>query len=135
MVIGVDESFYFKPDAGQLLGSPANADPVPAHDVVAEEWDVACAIDRIQSLTQMHIRRPSHTWAGLRSFAPDGDLVLGWDGACAGFFWLAGQGGYGIQTCAAASELACALLLDQPLSAHLQAQGVNPQRLSPQRLG
>lgn len=133
MVIGVDESFYFKPDAGQLLGSPANADPVDAHDVVAEEWDVAVGIDRIQTLTQLRIRRPSHTWAGLRSFAPDGDLVLGWDGHCQGFFWLAGQGGYGIQTCAAVSELACALLLGQAVPGHLLAQGVQPEKLSPQR--
>lgn len=132
-VIGVDESFYFKPDAGQLLGSPANADPVPPHDVVAEELDVATGIHHIQEWTSLRIRRPSHVWAGLRSFAPDGDFVIGWDTQCPGFFWLAGQGGYGIQTAAGASATASALLLGQPLAAELTAQGVDPARLSPAR--
>ncbi len=132
-VIGVDESFYFKPDAGQLLGSPANADPVAPHDVVAEELDVAIGIDRIESLTRLRIRRPRHVWAGLRSFAPDGDFVIGWDARCQGFFWLAGQGGYGIQTAAGASAAAAALLMHAPLPGELLAQGVDAARLSPAR--
>lgn len=132
-VIGVDESFYFKPDAGQLLGSPANADPVAPHDVVAEELDVATGIYRIESMTSLRIHRPRHTWAGLRSFAPDDDFVMGWDAQCQGFFWLAGQGGYGIQTAAGASEAACALLLGQELPAALLAQGVDAAQLSPAR--
>lgn len=132
-VIGVDESFYFKPDAGQLLGSPANADPVPAHDVVAEELDVATGIHHIEEWSSLRIRRPSHVWAGLRSFAPDGDFVIGWDAHCPGFFWLAGQGGYGIQTAAGASATASALLLGQPLAPALLAQGVDPAQLSPAR--
>ncbi|MBK0110781.1 FAD-binding oxidoreductase [Delftia sp. S67] len=132
-VIGVDESFYFKPDAGQLLGSPANADPVPPHDVVAEELDVAMGIDRIETLTRLRIRRPRHVWAGLRSFAPDDDFVIGWDAQREGFFWLAGQGGYGIQTAAGASAAAAALLMREPLPAELLAQGVDALRLSPAR--
>lgn len=133
-VIGADESFYFKPDAGQLLGSPANADPVPPHDVVAEELDVATGIYHIEEWSHLRIRRPGHVWAGLRSFAPDGDFVIGWDSGCPGFFWLAGQGGYGIQTAAGASAAASALLLGQPLPPELVAQGVDPARLSPARL-
>lgn len=132
-VVGVDESFYFKPDAGQLLGSPANADPVPPHDVAAEELDVATGIFRIESLTSLRIRRPRHVWAGLRSFSPDGDFVIGWDTRREGFFWLAGQGGYGIQTAAGASATACALLLGQELPEELRAQGVDADRLSPAR--
>ena len=89
-VIGIDESFYFKPDAGQLLGSPANADPTHPHDVVPEELDVATGIYHIEEMTRFQIRRPSHTWAGLRSFVPDGDMVIGWDNHVPGFFWLAG---------------------------------------------
>ena len=108
-----DAPFYFKPDAGALLASPANADPVPPHDVVAEELDIAIAIDRIQALTTLRIARPTHTWAGLRSFVADGELVIGPDPRVAGFFWLAGQGGYGIQSAPAASALAAALLLGQ----------------------
>ncbi|MEI7497522.1 MAG: FAD-dependent oxidoreductase, partial [Betaproteobacteria bacterium] len=67
MTIGIDESWYIKPDAGKLLGSPANADPVAPHDVQPEELDIAMAIDRIQTMTTLEIRRPLRTWAGLRS--------------------------------------------------------------------
>lgn len=91
-VIGVDESFYFKPDAGQLLGSPANADPVEPQDAAPEEFDVALGIYNIEAMTTLAIRRPSHTWAGLRSFVADGDLVIGFDAHAPAFFWLAAQG-------------------------------------------
>ncbi len=133
-VVGVDESYYFKPDAGQLLGSPANADPVAAHDVVPEELDVATGIYRIETATSLTIRRPKHTWAGLRSFVRDGDFVVGWDADAPAFFWLAAQGGYGIQTAAATSELAAALLTRQPLPAHLHAHGVDAEAVRPARL-
>lgn len=133
-VVGIDESFYFKPDAGQLLGSPANADPTHPHDVVPEELDVATGIWNIEQMTTFQIRRPSHTWAGLRSFVPDGDMVIGWDGHAEGFFWLAGQGGYGIQSAAGAACLARGLLLREPLSPDLAGQGVEPEALSPNRL-
>jgi D-arginine dehydrogenase len=133
-VVGIDESFYFKPDAGQLLGSPANADPVAPQDVVPEEFDIALGIHHIENATTLSIRRPSHTWAGLRSFAPDGDFVLGWEERCEGFFWLAGQGGYGIQTAAGASELAAALLHHEAPPAQLLAHGVDPLAFRPGRL-
>ena len=132
-VVGIDESFYFKPDAGQLLGSPANADDTFPHDVVAEELDIAIGIDRITTATTLQIRRPSHTWAGLRSFVPDGDFVIGWDPQAEGFFWLAAQGGYGIQTSPGASLLAADLLLRRPLSPELLEEGVDPQCVSPAR--
>jgi len=133
-VIGVDESYYFKPDAGQLLGSPANADPTFAHDVLPEELDVATGIARIEAVSTLQIRRPTSTWAGLRSFVRDGELVIGWDDACPGFFWLAAQGGYGIQSAAGASELAAALLRGAPVSSELARCGVDPRALSPLRL-
>ena len=133
-VVGMDESYYFKPDAGQLLGSPANADPTVAHDVVPEELDIAMGIHQIESVSTLSIRRPTSTWAGLRSFVPDGEMVIGWDGACPGFFWLAAQGGYGIQSAAGASALADALLRDVPLPAELAHHGVEPAALSPARL-
>ncbi|MBO1113595.1 NAD(P)/FAD-dependent oxidoreductase [Bordetella petrii] len=132
-VVGIDESFYFKPDAGQLLGSPANADPVEPHDVVAEELDVALGIDRIETATHLSIRRPTHTWAGLRSFVADGEFVIGHDPRTEGFFWLAGQGGYGIQTSPGASLLAANLLLQDPLDASLQEWRVDPRVVSPAR--
>ena len=133
-VIAVDESFYFKPDAGQLLGSPANADPTHPHDVVPEELDVATGIYQIETMTQFQIRRPSHTWAGLRSFVPDGDLVIGWDNHVPGFFWLAAQGGYGIQSAAGAAWLARQLICREPLADALGREGVQVQGLSPARL-
>ncbi|SFD66918.1 NAD(P)/FAD-dependent oxidoreductase [Paracidovorax konjaci] len=133
-VIGIDESFYFKPDAGQLLGSPANADPTHPHDVVPEELDVATGIWNIEQMTTFEIRRPSHTWAGLRSFVADGDMVIGWDNHAEGFFWLAGQGGYGIQSAAGAALLARGLLLREPMDAALARQGVEAAALSPARL-
>ncbi|HVL45929.1 MAG TPA: FAD-dependent oxidoreductase, partial [Acidovorax sp.] len=133
-VIGIDESFYFKPDAGQLLGSPANADPTHPHDVVPEELDVATGTYHIEEMTRFQIRRPSHTWAGLRSFVPDGDMVIGWDNHVPGFFWLAGQGGYGIQSAAGASLLARQLLRGEPLADELVREGVGVEGLSPARL-
>jgi len=133
-VVGIDESYYFKPDAGQLLGSPANADPTVPHDVVPEEIDIAMGIHQIESVADLSIRRPTSTWAGLRSFVPDGEIVIGEDGACPDFFWLAAQGGYGIQSAAGASALADALLRGAPLPEDLVRHGVEPSALSPARL-
>lgn len=134
MVIGIDESYYFKPDAGQLLGSPANADPVDPHDVQAEEIDVATGIFHIEEASTLQIRRPRHVWAGLRSFVGDGDLVVGQDEAAPHFFWVAAQGGYGIQSAPAVARLAAASLLGQPFPEDLAAFGVRSAALSPQRL-
>ncbi len=133
-VMAVDESFYLKPDAGQLLGSPANADPVDAHDVQPEEIDIATGIFHIEQMTTLQIRRPTHTWAGLRSFVPDGDLVVGWDSRAEAFLWVAAQGGYGIQSAPGYALLARNLALGQPLDARLLAEGVDAAALSPQRL-
>lgn len=134
VVVGADESFYFKPEAGMLLGSPANVDPMPPHDVRPEEIDIATGIARIEEATTMTIRRPARTWAGLRSFIPDGELIGGFDAAIPGFFWVAGQGGYGIQTAAAMGQACSAILLGQPMPAPLAALGIAAERLSPQRL-
>ncbi len=134
MTIGIDESWYIKPDAGKLLGSPANADPVAPHDVQPEELDIAMAIDRIQTMTTLEIRRPLRTWAGLRSFVSDGDLVAGFDSQVENFFWVAAQGGYGIQTSAAMGECCAALARHQALPSHAMSQGLTPGMLSPQRL-
>ncbi len=123
-VVGLDEDYYFKPDAGVLLGSPANADAVDPHDVVAEELDVATGIARIEAATTMTIRRPLRTWAGLRSFVPDGALVGGFDDALPGLFWCCGQGGYGIQTSAAMGEACAARVLGRALPRYIADQGL-----------
>ena len=135
MVLDVAESWYMKPDAGLLLGSPANADPVVPHDVQAEELDVAIAIDRIEQATTLTIRRPTRVWAGLRSFVADGVPVVGERPDAPGFVWLAGQGGYGIQTCAAMAALAASAALGRPLPEAIVQQGVSAQALSPCRPG
>jgi D-arginine dehydrogenase len=133
-VIGVDESYYFKPDAGHMLGSPANADPTTPHDVQPEELDIAQGIAQIEAVTHFSIRRPASTWAGLRSFVPDGEMVIGHDADTPGLFWLAAQGGYGIQSAVGASALADALLRRVALPAELVQEGLDPSVLSPDRL-
>ena len=134
-LVDLHEAFYFKPDAGQLLGSPANADPVAPHDVQPEELDIAMGLYQIEEHTSLQVRRPAHTWAGLRSFVADGDLVGGYAEDAEGFFWVAAQGGYGIQTSAAMGEACAALIRQQPLPAHIAAFGLSAAMLSPARLG
>lgn len=132
-VASVEEGFYFKPDAGLLLGSPANADPVDPHDVQPEELDIALAIHRIEEATTMRIARPLRTWAGLRSFVPDGDVVSGFAPDAPDFFWLAALGGYGIQTCAALGEASAHLALRRPLPLHLTDVGITSDLLAVRR--
>jgi D-arginine dehydrogenase len=134
MVIDVDETVYFKPDAGQMLLSPANEDPMPPCDVAPEELDIALAVHRFEEMTTVPVKRIAHRWAGLRSFVPDRSPVAGWDPQAVGFFWLAGQGGYGIQMAPALARAAAAMLLGHALPADIAAQGVTPQALSPDRL-
>jgi D-arginine dehydrogenase len=134
MTASVTEDWYFKPDAGMLLGSPANVDPVEPQDIQPEELDIAIAIDRIQAMTTLEIRRPTRTWAGLRSFVPDGDLVGGWDAQAPGFFWVAAQGGYGIQTSPAMGESCAALVRGLPLPERIASFGLTAAMLAPDRL-
>ncbi|MEB3901614.1 FAD-binding oxidoreductase [Pseudomonas putida] len=134
MLVSLDESFYMKPDAGMLLGSPANADPVEPHDVQPEELDIALGIYQIEEATTLRIRRPTRTWAGLRSFVADGDLVAGFDPQVSGLFWVAGQGGYGIQTSPAMGQASAALVRGEALPEHLHGFGLTAAMLSPARL-
>ena len=134
MTGGIGEDWYVKPDAGMLLGSPANTDPALPHDVQPELLDIAIAIERIQQMTTLVIPRPAHTWAGLRSFVADGDLVGGWDSQAPGFFWVAAQGGYGIQTSPAMGEACAALVRGLPVPRHIAAFGLTADMLGPGRL-
>ena len=130
-VCDVGDTFYFKPDAGLLLGSPVNVDPVSPHDVQPEDYDIALGIDRIEQATTLAIARPLRSWAGLRSFVPDGDLVGGFATDAPNFFWVAAQGGYGIQTSAAMAEACAHLALRRPLPAALVDAGVSAEMLAP----
>lgn len=133
MVIDVDEAFYFKPDAGQVLLSPANEDPMEPCDAVPDELDIALAVDRLETATVIEVKRVTHRWAGLRSFVSDRSPVAGFDARVDGFFWLAGQGGYGIQMAPALARTAAALLLGQLLPHDVRAQGITAADLAPDR--
>ena len=130
----VDEKFYFKPEAGKFLGSPADETPVEPQDIQPEELDIAVAADRIQATIDFTITRISRRWAGLRSFVKDKTPVAGFAPDAEGFFWLAGQGGYGIQTAPAMGRIAAALASRQPLPTDIARRGVTPAQLAPERL-
>jgi D-arginine dehydrogenase len=134
IVIDVEEQFYFKPEAGQLMGSLAEATPMEPHDVRPEEIDVARAIDRIQAATVMEIRHVRRTWAGLRSFVADGVPVVGEDPSAPGFFWLAGQGGAGIMTSPAMAQTVAGLVTSGRVPQQLADNGVDARLLSVERL-
>lgn len=110
LVLGIDETFYFKPEAGKLWLSPHDETPSAPCDAAPEELDVALAIDRFERVVDWPIARVEHKWAGLRSFSPDRLPVYGFDPAAPGLFWFAGQGGFGIQTAPAAADLALRLI-------------------------
>jgi D-arginine dehydrogenase len=112
MIIDVNECWYARPEARtRLMVSPADATPTHPHVVRPEELDVAIGIDRMQQALDIPVRRVEHSWAGLRTFTPDGSLAFGWDPSVEGFFWCVGQGGYGIQTAPAAGRLVADLVL------------------------
>ncbi|MDR3513867.1 MAG: FAD-binding oxidoreductase [Caulobacteraceae bacterium] len=134
LTIDIDEQFYFKPDAGRLLLSPADETPNPPCDVQPDEWDVAVAVDRVETATRLQVRRIQAKWAGLRTFAPDRAPVIGFDPRAPGFFWLAGQGGYGIQTAPANARLAAALALGAPPPPDIAEAGLDLETVSPARL-
>jgi D-arginine dehydrogenase len=133
MVIDFDETWYIKPEVGQFMGSLADETPSPPCDAQPEEIDVATAVERIETATTLSIRRIKNKWAGLRSFVADKNLVVGYDPKVEGFFWLAGQGGYGIQTGEAAGRLAASLALGNGLPSDIAALGVSDAALSPAR--
>jgi len=134
LTIDAAETFYFKPDAGRLLLTPADETPSPPCDAQPEELDIALAIDRFETMTTMCVRRVVSKWAGLRSFAPDRTPVAGFDDGADGFFWLAGQGGYGMQTSSAMARLAAALIRGEDAPADIRAEGVTAAELAPARL-
>ncbi|MCX7174505.1 MAG: FAD-dependent oxidoreductase [Proteobacteria bacterium] len=133
LAVDIDEQLYFKPDAGRLLASPADETPSPPCDAQPDEFDVAVLLDRLERMTLLRPKRITGRWAGLRTFAPDRTPVAGFDAHAANFFWLAGQGGYGIQTAPALALLSASLILGKPVPDRLAAQGVTAQGLSARR--
>ena len=103
------QGWYAKPDGDRLLISPADEDAVAPHDAWPDDMVLAEGLHRFEQMVNIPLVKPSHTWAGLRSFAPDRSPIVGFDPASEGFFWLAGQGGYGVQTAPALATLTRAL--------------------------
>lgn len=132
-ILPIDISFYCKPMGGKLMLSPAEEQPVEPHDAWADDLKLAEAAAGLERLVDMSVQRLERTWGGLRTFAPDGLPVVGFEPAAEGFFWLAGQGGYGIQTSPALSRLAAALVARHALPDDLAAAGISADNLSAAR--
>jgi len=133
LTVDAEERFYFKPESGRILASPADETPMPPCDVQPDEMDVAILVDRIERATDMSIRRVEHKWAGLRTFAPDRTPVVGPEPGGAGFIWFAGQGGYGIQTSPAMGAALKGVIENGDLPAELRERGLSAAVLSPAR--
>jgi len=133
MVADAAEQFYFKPDAGQLLGSLCEETPLAPCDAMPEDFDVALAVDRIEQAVTFTIPRVTRSWAGLRTFGPDRNPVSGFEPTALRFYWHAGLGGYGIQTAAGISAYAAAHILKIDPPAALAAASLHTA-LSPARL-
>ena len=131
LTIDIGEQFYFKPDAGCLLISPADETPSIPSDAWPDDLNIAIAIDRISKATTLKIQRLKASWAGLRSFVADRSPVVGFDPQVSNFFWIAGLGGYGIQTAPAISQLAGSLLRKEPLPTNIRVQGLDLASIMP----
>jgi D-arginine dehydrogenase len=129
MVLDIAEQFYFRPEGVQVLASPCDETPMEPHDVRHEEIDVALGISRVEAVTTMRIRSVAHAWAGLRSFVADHRPVNGWDPDLPGFYWVAGQGGFGIKTSPAMGRFAAGMILHGAPPPDLSAVGVTAEAL------
>jgi D-arginine dehydrogenase len=134
LVNDVGAEFYFKPDAGQLFVSPADATPSEPMDAFAEDMDVAIGAERLERATTIEVQRVSRSWAGLRTFVADGSPVVGPDDELPDFVWLVGQGGYGIKTSPALSRVCASLIAGGGLPDDVARQGISLDDLTPHRL-
>lgn len=131
MVTDVGETWYCKPQSGKLIVSSADATPVDPHDAYADDMAIAEGVERLMLATTLEVSRLDHSWGGLRSFVADGNPVVGHAPGEEGFFWLVGQGGYGIQSAPALSETAASLILDKPLPVSVIAHGLELSDIAP----
>ena len=134
-LIDADEDFYLKPEGTQLLASPCDETPFPPCDVTPDDLEVALAAERVMAATTLVLRHIRRRWAGLRSFVADRAPVIGPDPQREGFFWLAGQGGFGIMTSSSAARCTVGLIVDGKLPADLRLLGLSAADLSPARNG
>jgi D-arginine dehydrogenase len=133
MLLDAGETWYARAEARtRLMVSPADATPIHPHDVQPDELDVAIAIDRMKQALDIDVHRVERSWAGLRTFTPDGSLAFGWAPQHKGFFWCVGQGGYGIQTSPAAGRLCADVILRRdPADAADIIGAIDPARFTP----
>ena len=131
----VGSDAYIKPDAGRLMVSPGDQTPIEPQDVQPDEWDIAVLVDWLQTETLVSVSRIGHSWAGLRSFVTDGAPVVGFDAAVPDFFWLAGQGGYGIMMAPALGRAVAELIVAGALPDDFLASGLAEADISPSRAG
>jgi D-arginine dehydrogenase len=129
----IGEEAYVKPDAGKLMASPGDETPVAPQDVRPDEMDMAILVDWLQRNTRLNVKRIAHSWAGLRCFVADGDPVVGFDPHVPDFFWLAGQGGYGIMMAPTLARASAGLITNNTLPDDLVQSGVSPEDMSPMR--
>ena len=130
----VRERYYFRPYHSALLVTPADAHPSPACDPAPDSADVARAVLRFETICDHRLTRIERRWAGLRTFAPDQAPVVGWSTEVEGYFWLAGLGGFGVQTAPAVGNLAASLILGRQLPSQLAECGVDPALYTAARL-
>jgi D-arginine dehydrogenase len=133
MVIDIDEDWYMKPEGRNILGSAASEIPSDPIDARPDEIDIALGIERINEATSLSIRSVTSTWAGLRTFTPDRIPAAGFASDAPTFFWLVGQGGYGIKTSPALGRITSGLVLDDRVPPDLVAAGITAESLSPSR--
>jgi D-arginine dehydrogenase len=132
-VVDCAESWYTVPQSGKLLVSSADATPVDPHDAYADDEAIAIGIDRLMQATTIDVQRLEHSWGGLRTFSPDTAPVVGFDPSTDGFFWLVGQGGYGIQSSPALSRTAAAMVLKHEIPKDVLAAGLDIAHILPDR--
>jgi D-arginine dehydrogenase len=133
MVADIDDAFYFRPDAGRLLCSPADETPSEPIDARPDELEIARAIEVINDVTRLDVRHVRSAWAGLRTFVPDRAPLVGYDDAVDGLFWYAAQGGYGIQMAAALARTGAALLRGAGVPDDVAARGLAATDIAPRR--
>jgi D-arginine dehydrogenase len=134
MINDAAETWYAKPQSGKLLVSSADETDVEPHDAYADDVAIAEGIDNMMQATTLEVERVEHSWGGLRTFVKDRAGVVGYDPGAQGFFWLVGQGGYGIQTSPALSDAAANLLCGEPIPSYILDTGLDPMTIAPERL-
>ena len=124
---------YIKPEVGKIMVSPGDETPIEPQDAWPEDLDIAILVDWLESRTQINVQQVEHSWAGLRTFAPDDIPIVGYDSKVEDFFWLAGQGGYGIMMSPALGVTTASIITTGKLSTEMLSMGVEAKDISPSR--